>query len=136
MPPAPVVPAPEQVTALALTLEHVHSRLEGGVPQLRDVPVQIAPRAFRQLWQRVCSLRDLQHPDAAGRNLAEAMRSNQLDPAGLIDAILAGQPERVRQQAEMLGLDPVLTTTVLRFTLYPFFTAIEPMLAVSRAESS
>ncbi len=51
----------------------------------------------------------------------------------MVEAVVAGQPEVVRQRAAGLRLDPGLAATLLRFTLFPLFTALEASLGHLRA---
>src|SRR5207249_3820921 len=89
-------------------------------------------KMFRLRWQRVCSARQALQPDAAVAALAEAMKRGRLDPGALVAAVIAGRPEDVRQQVEALQLDAGLATTLLRFTLFPRFTALAVQLAPLR----
>jgi FdhE protein len=104
--------------------DHARTRLQGGVPLLRGEQVNVDYRAFRQRWQRACAALQEQQGDGAA-DLALAMQRNELDPKEMTSAVLAGQPEKVRNRSNELGLDPGLATTLLRFTLFPLFTAIE-----------
>ncbi len=113
--------------------ERARAKLCEGIPLLRGERVDIDVKAFRQRWQRACAVLETQQPDGAAGALADAVRNNRLDPATLVDAVVAGRPEVVRERAEELGLDPVLATTLLRFTLFPVFTAIDAALSPLRA---
>jgi FdhE protein len=121
------------VAAPALTPERARDKLAGGLPLLRGERLAVDPKAFRQRWQRACAAREAQQPDGAAAALAEAIRRGRLDPAGMAGAVVAGRPEAVRERAEALGHDPGLATTLLRFALFPLFTALEAALAPLRA---
>jgi FdhE protein len=116
---------------LALTAEEAHVKLTGGTPLLRGLRLDLDPKAFRQRWQRVCRAL-AQQPDGVAVALAEALGKGRLEPAEMLAAILAGQPEAVCAKAEALGLDAGLTATVLRFTLFPLFVTLEAQLAPLR----
>jgi FdhE protein len=116
---------PVSATIPTLTAEQVQVKLAGGVPLLRGEQVPFDRKAFRQRWRRVCEVLEAQQPDGAAAALAEAVKRGQLDPEAMTTAVVAGRPEDVRLRAEELGLDAGLATTVLRFTLFPLFTALE-----------
>jgi FdhE protein len=124
--------APVAAPPLSLTAEEAHVKLTGGTPLLRGRQIDLDPKAFRQRWQRVCRALEAQQPDGVAAALAEALGKDRLEPAEMLDAILTGQPEAVREKAEALGLDAGLTATVLRFTLFPLFVALEARLAPLR----
>jgi FdhE protein len=121
------------VPAVPLEQERARAKLSEGIPLLRDEKVAVDEEAFRERWQRACSALEA---DAAARALADAVRDGQLEPALMVDAVVAGRPEQVRDRAGELGLDPGLTATVLRFTLFPVFTAMAGSLRPARAGMS
>jgi FdhE protein len=49
-----------------------------------------------------------------------------------MEGVTAGHPEVIRAQAVRAGLDPGLAETVLRFVLFPVYTALETSLAPLR----
>jgi FdhE protein len=117
----------------SLEPERARTKLEGGIPLLRGERLVVDAAAFRQRWRRACAALEAQQADGAAVALADAVQHGRLDPAAMVDAVVAGQPEVVRQQAEVLGLDPGLATTLLRFTLFPLCTALEESLGPFRA---
>jgi FdhE protein len=117
---------------LSLEPEQARTKLQGGIPLLRGERLTVDPRTFRRRWQRACEALS----DEATAALAGAVRQGRLDPAEMVAAVLGGRPEAVRQQAEALGLDPNLATTLLRFTLFPLFTAVAASLEPLRAGSA
>jgi FdhE protein len=118
---------------LPLDSERARVKLSSGVPLLRGEAPALDAEAFRRRWQRACAALEALQADGAAAALAAAMRSGRLDPAALAGAVLAGQPEAVRERVEGLGLDPGLAATLLRFALFPVFTALEAALAPLRA---
>jgi FdhE protein len=68
--------------------------------------------------------------------LAEAMKEGRLDPTTLVEAVVAGKPDEVRRQAEMLRLDGELAATLLRFALFPHLTALAAQLTPLREGSA
>jgi FdhE protein len=125
-PAAPPVPGP------TLTPGRAREKLAGGIPLLRGERLEVEPKGFRQRWQRACAALEAQQPDGTAAALAGAVREGRLDPAALAGAVVAGRPEAVRERAEALGLDPGLAATLLRFVLFPRFTALEESLAPLR----
>jgi FdhE protein len=119
--------------AVPLEPQRARAKLIEGIPLLRGEQVAIDAKAFRQRWRRACGALESQQADGAAAALADAMRGGRLDPAAMADAVVAGRPEVVRERAEELRLDPGLATTLLRFTLFPLFTALEASLGPLRA---
>ncbi len=117
-------------TLPALDSQRAADRLRSGIPLLRDETLSIDPAALRQRWQRACSLLAAQRPEAAA--LVEAVDSGRLDLGGMLAAVVRGRPGTVRARAVALGLDPILTTTLLRFTLFMEFTGLAEALAPLR----
>jgi FdhE protein len=125
---APVAPPP-----LQLDPARARTKLAEGIPLLRDETVPINVQAFRARWLRACDLLTRQQSEGAASSLASAMRQGQLEPTELIAAVLAGEPERIHERTETLGLDAALAATLLRFVLFPVFTALETVLADVRS---
>jgi len=113
--------------------QQARAKLESGVPLLRGEPVTFDVTAFRQRWQRACGTLATQPDDSAAAALDEAVQNGRLDPVQMINAVIAGRPEEVRQRATDLGLDPGLAATLLRYTLWPFFTALNAALEPLRS---
>jgi FdhE protein len=116
----------------SLTADLARAKLASGIPLLRGEQLAVDKKGFRRRWQHVCDALEAQQADGAAPALAEALRRGQLEATEMTGAVLAGRPEAVRERADSLGLDPGLTTTVLRFTLFPLFTSIERSLAELR----
>ena len=98
-----------------LAADVARAKLARGVPFLRDVPIPFDKPALERRWRAVCAA--LKQAD--GDALADAVRQHSLDPAALLNEVLAGRVEAVALQAEPLGLEPALTATVLRLTWLP-----------------
>ena len=130
-----LVPDAAPPASPSLTAEQARAKFASGIPLLRGEPLAI-DKTFRRRWQRVCDGLQSQQPDGAGSAIAEALRRGRLDAVEMAAAVVAGRPEAVREQAEALGLDPGLTTTVLRFSLFPLFTSLESSLASLHAGTS
>jgi FdhE protein len=131
-----LLPAPSHLVTLSpglLTTEEARAKLTGGIPLLRGERLPVDPKAFRPRWQRACAALEAQQPDGAAAALAEAVRRGRLDPGEMAGAVVAGRPEAVRERAGALGLDPGLASTLLRFALFPLFTALEASLVPLRA---
>jgi FdhE protein len=127
-----LVPIPPDAPVVTMSPEQARERLGQGVPLLRgqDIPVDL--KAFRRRWQRACEALEAQQADGTALALAEAVRKGRLEPGEMVSAVLAGQPEAVRERAGALGLDAGLATTLLRFTLFGTFAGLEPSLAPLR----
>jgi FdhE protein len=89
-------------------------------------------RAFRRRWRRACDALLSLQPDADAAALADAVRRGPLDPAELTAAVVAGRPGEVRERAAEHGLNPDLAATLLRYTLFPAFTALDAALTPLR----
>jgi FdhE protein len=118
--------------ALTLTPEQARAKLAAGVPLLRDERLDLDLKAFHRRWRRACDALEARQPDGAATAQSKALHEGRLDAAGMVAAVLAGRPEDVRDRADALGLDAGLTATLLRYTLFPTFTALEAALAPRR----
>jgi FdhE protein len=114
-----------------LAPEEASVRLAGGVPLLRGVTPALDLAAFGRRWQRVCSAVG-KSGNAAAAPLSEALQSGKLGAAELATEAIAGRPDAIHARADALGLDPGLTTTVLRFTLFPALSHLAAALAPLR----
>jgi FdhE protein len=128
-----LVTAPGFLPTLSLESDRAQAKLASGIPLLRGEGLAVDLKTFRRRWQRICDALEAQQADGAPAALAEAVRSGQLDPAEMVAAVVGGRPEVIRERAEERGLEPSLTTTLLRFTLFPLFTATEAALGSLRA---
>jgi len=127
-----LVPDAAGVSCPPLDPAQARDKLTSGVPLLRGEEVAVDPKMFRRRWRRACAALEALQPDAATKVLDDALKSGRLDPAALVEAVVAGRPEDVRLRAEELQLDPGLTMTLLRYTLFPSFTALAARLAPLR----
>jgi FdhE protein len=125
--------SPLNIDAPNFSLEQGRTKLNSGLPLLRSEQIAVDVTAFRRRWQRVCESLETRQGDGVAAALAEAMRRGRLDPGELTAAVLAGRPEEVRTRAERLELDPGLASTVLRFTLFPLFSALAASLEPNRS---
>jgi FdhE protein len=115
--------------------ERARARLAEGVPLLRGERPAVDLAALRRRWKRACAALEARQNDGAAAALAAAVRDGRLDAAGMTESVLEGRPEVVRERAEGLGLDPGLASTLLRFALFPAFTALAAALGPLRAGS-
>jgi FdhE protein len=111
-----------------LTPDQARAKVAGGVPLLRGELVSVDDRTFRRRWRRACDALQALQPDAAAAETADAVRRGLLSPAELTAAVIAGHPEQVHELAAGLGLNADLAATLLRYTLFPTFTALAAAL--------
>lgn len=123
-------------SAPSLTGDRVATRTAGGVPALRGESISLDVKAFRRRWLRVCTAVQKHRKDDAGKRLAEALRKGQLDATLLVVDLLSGRDQAVPARAGALGLDPALTATILRLTLFPALTQLNAALAPFRHNTS
>jgi FdhE protein len=126
---------PVQATVPPRSGEAAADKLTAGGPLLRGETLDVDWKAFRRHWRRIAGALGPHRPDAAPA-LAEAVRAGRLDGAELTAAVLAGQPQRVHERAEALGLDVPLTASVLELALFPVLSTVraglEPLVQSSR----
>jgi FdhE protein len=127
-----LAPDPDAASDPPLDPEQARAKLGAGVPLLRGQHIEVDRTRFLRRWERACAALEAQQPDGHAAALASAVRDGRLDPGVLVESVLAGQPDAVRGRAAGLGLDPALATTVLRFALFPAFTALEARLTALR----
>src|SRR5438270_108581 len=89
------------------------------------------PLTRRSGWHTCLAKRSSRAP-----RRAVAVKSGRLGSTALIEAVIAGRSEEVRGHAEALQLDPDLVATLLRFVLFPQFTALAAQLAPLREGSA
>jgi FdhE protein len=70
----------------------------------------------------------------SAKNLDRAIRSRKIDLVACSNQALAGRPDEVTKNAETAGLDPLLTSSVLRLSLLPSLAPISIELDRLRAE--
>jgi FdhE protein len=107
-----------------------NAKLDAGVPLLRNERLMLDGRVLGRLLQEVCQVVAGVHGDMAVKAVADAVRAGQLDAAALAQQILAGQPDAVATAAASLDLDPALTATLLRLTLFPSMALLAESLAL------
>jgi FdhE protein len=112
--------------------DRARAKLQDGTPLLRGELLKLDAGAFDKRWQRACTSLAVHQPDGVAAAFAGAVQSGRLDPAATLAAVLGGRPELVREQALCLSLDSSLAVTLLRFTLFPIFTALAASLAAVR----
>jgi FdhE protein len=113
---------PAQAVAPAINAEVAAEKLTAGVPLLRGESVDLGAGAETRLKNLVSALARFQ-PDAAAL-LAQALRAGKLATAELTAAVLDGQPQRIHEHVESLGLDVPLTASLLVLALYPDLVAL------------
>jgi FdhE protein len=113
--------------------DQARAKLKQGIPLLRGEPLAVDAKVFRQRWQCACDALQAQQADGAARALADALQHGRLKIVTMVQGVLMGRPEVIWHQIEELGLDPSLASTLLRFSLYPVFTAIESAVCSWRA---
>jgi FdhE protein len=130
-----LVPLVEATPPLQLDPERARRRLAEGIPLLRNEPLALDLVAFRRRWHHACRALEEQQRDGTAAALDRGLGEGRLDPMAMMEAVVAGHPEAVREQAELAGLDPVLAATFLRFVLFPVYTALDASLAPLREGS-
>src|SRR5262249_53536693 len=112
--------------------EWARSRLAEGIPLLRNESLALDPVAFRRRWHHACRALEEQQRDGTAAALDRALVAGRPHPGAMMEAVAAGRPEAVREWAELAGLDPGLAATLLRYVLFPVYTALEASLAPLR----
>jgi FdhE protein len=123
-----LLPSPGTSDIPKLSPEQARAKLSAGVPLLRGERLSIDTKAFRRRWCRACDALQSLQPDPAAAALSTAIKGGKLDPAAIVDAVLAGNAGYIRDRAAELGLHPDLAATLTRYTLFPVFTAIDAAL--------
>lgn len=122
-----------QPPAVVIDQALASARQANGRPLLDGEHLPLADPAHCRRWIRLCEAMQSHHGGEAAADLASAVRGSRLRPDALIQEVLAGRPEAVAAQAEELGLDGGLVTTLLRLLWFPVFTGIQTALAPLRA---
>jgi FdhE protein len=123
---------PVPVVVPSLASETAAEKLSAGIPLLRGESPKIDWLVVQRRMEDVVAALAHRRTDAAP-GLVTAIHSRKLDVRELAAAVLAGEPHRVHERAESLGLDVPLTASVLSLTLFPVLVPIragvEPLLA-------
>jgi FdhE protein len=125
---------PPQASAGDLAPDRARDKLHDGVPLLRGERVSVDIAGIRSLLLDLC--REVgQQPGraAAATEIATAIGQGALDVAELVQAVLEGRADAVRERAAALGLDDQLLCTLLRFSLFPALEQLAAQLAPLRA---
>lgn len=126
--------AAPQAGALDMALARAAEKLEGGVPLLRDERVPLSTHAVQALMLELCrAMRE--HQDAAGLagEIAVAIEQGALDIEALVQEVLGGQGEAIRERAAALGVGADMLCTLLRFSLFPSLERLASELGPLRA---
>jgi FdhE protein len=123
----------ESAIALPLSREQAEVKLAAGVPLLRGEPLSLDNALFLRRWRRACAALDAAGSAGTGTALTGALQEGKLHPAALLEAVLVGQPERLREQFAQADVEPGLAMTLLRYTLFPMFAAVETRVASWRS---
>jgi FdhE protein len=119
-------------TTPALDGALARQKLTEGTPLLQGLSLALDLKSLRRRWQAVCAAVERQNPEAG----AAAPALDELKPSELLSEILAGRSESVHARAEALHLDPALTATLLRLSLFPVLASAAAALEPLRAEAS
>jgi FdhE protein len=117
--------------SVALDRDSAGAKLAAGMPLLRGEKLTLEGPAHNRRWLRLCESLEPQ-AGAAARGLASAVKEDRLQPAALLQEVLAGRPEAVAAQAEELGWDGGLTATLVRLHWFPVLTSVQIALAPLR----
>ncbi len=109
----------------SLRADQARARLEMGLPLLRGESLAVEERWLRERWLHLCKTLAARQSDGAAASLSEAVRGKRLDLQALLGMVLTGASEQLAHHVEELDLDSSLVMTVLRYTLFPLFTAAE-----------
>ncbi len=115
---------PDPASVIAMSPEQARDKLTAGVPLLRGEMLSIDAKRFRRRWCRACDALETLQPDGAATALAAALNRGKLDPAAIVEAVLAGRAHQIGERAAELGLQAELAATLTRYTLFPVFAAV------------
>lgn len=95
-----------------------------GRPLLRNTSFAVDPDGFARRWRRVCDALAVSQSGAIPSELATTAKRRELDPNELASAVVNGLDDVLRERAGRLGIDASLLDTLLRFTLFAGFAAL------------
>lgn len=119
-----LVPDPEYVSTALPTPEAAREEAQFGRPILLHNTLGVEPVGFARRWQRVCDALAQHQPEAIPPKLGSAVKRGQLDESALATALVTDTGDVLRETAGRLGIDPPLLGSLLRFTLFAGFTAL------------
>lgn len=109
-----LVPDSEYVVAALPAEESAREEAQFGRPVLLHTVLVVDPVGFARRWRRVCE----------ALPVGPAVARSELDADGLSAALVSGRGGLLGETAARLGLDPPLFGTLLRFTLFAGFAAL------------
>jgi FdhE protein len=123
---------PLVATTADIPPDRARDKLHAGVPLLRGEPVSFDSAAVRTLLLDLCRSLGRQ-PGGSAAEIAAAIEQGALDAPALVQAVLDGRADAIRERAAALGLDGQLLCTLLRFGLFPALEQLAAQLAPLRA---
>jgi formate dehydrogenase maturation protein FdhE len=115
---------PIAATFPSLTPERGRAKLAGGVPLLRGESFYINQEALHQRLVILCDAVEHHQGGEAGAALRAGVQAERLDPGELLGNVLAGNVDALHKRAEALGVEPGLTSTLLRLLLIPVLSPV------------
>ncbi len=124
------------VPSVSLDAVAAATKLQGGVPLLRNEQLRLDAAWLQGRYQQLCeALLDLPHTRSstnlsrtALQALQQAVKRGTLDIHAAAIDILTGDPYSIGQRAEQLNLDPELAATLARWTLLPVLEQVAKQL--------
>jgi len=112
----------------SMTSENARAKLASGVPLLRGESVALDEEAVRRRWLWIAAAMERHQDASVGKALANVIHQNKWDLQEIVTAILVGSSDALRARFDMLGLDPELVGTVIRFSLFPSLANVHGQL--------
>ncbi len=116
-----------------ITPEQARAKLADGIPLLRHEELQVDKARFERRWHHLAAAIARHQDKESGQKITDIFRNGQWDAEEILATVLSDSPHDLHSRAELLGLPPDLTATVVRLTLFPVLASWNADLAPLRA---
>jgi FdhE protein len=125
---------PIQAVFPSLKPKWVRRKLLNSMPVLRGESFEINQQALHRRLQSLCDAVARHEGSEAASAVRVALDSDRLNAGEFLSDILAGHPDALQARAEALGLEPGLTSTLLRLLLVPVLSPLNAAWAPERQD--
>src|SRR6266478_1414494 len=116
-----------------ITPEQARAKLADGIPLLRHEELQVDKARFERRWHHLAAAIARHQDKESGQKITDIFRNGQWDAEEILATVLSDSPHDLHSRAELLGLPPDLTATVVRLTLFPVLASWNADLAPLRS---
>ena len=125
---------PEEVSVDPADLDRMTRGWSQGRPAFHECPPRFAESILKARSRSIAEVLGTENPSA--RHFDRVVQSRKVDLIAWANEAMAGRPEAITRSAEGAGLDPSLSSSILRLTLLPSLAPISAKLDQIRPEGA